>query len=331
MAITKIHAIKSTLGKALAYIENPDKTDGQMLVSGYNCEPQTASIDFEVTAVLSHKARNLKRKRSTNLAYHLIQSFSPEDAVTPEQAHELGKKLAFEYTGGKYEYVVATHIDKGHIHNHIMINAVSFYDYKKLRTVPYRTARQIRDISDRLCMEAHLSVIDDPQKIGQLYPENAGKKKSVSNRTEIRKRLNFCLERATDYSQFLSMAKELEITPTIRGKHMYWNLILAPWGVSTWGDPQNAMVTVQNGDYTLNPDFYVMKHFSNAVQRGAVRLGAAGHWAADALIFRNPDGSYAVEAFNPFREEKYLTVELEGEVTSFMLAPRSFNSMIITV
>lgn len=112
MAITKIHAIKSTLGKALAYIENPDKTDGQMLVSGYNCEPQTASIDFEVTAVLSHKARNLKRKRSTNLAYHLIQSFSPEDAVTPEQAHELGKKLAFEYTGGKYEYVVATHIDQ---------------------------------------------------------------------------------------------------------------------------------------------------------------------------------------------------------------------------
>lgn len=224
MAITKIHAIKSTLGKALAYIENPDKTDGQMLVSGYNCEPQTASIDFEMTAVLAHKARNLKRKRSTNLAYHLIQSFSPEDAVTPEQAYELGKKLAFEYTGGKYEYVVATHIDKGNIHNHIMINAVSFYDYKKLRTVPYRTARQIRDISDRLCMEAHLSVIDDPQKIGQLYPENAGKKKSVSNRTEIRKRLNFCLERATHYSQFLSMAKELEITPTIRGKHISYLL-----------------------------------------------------------------------------------------------------------
>ena len=224
MAITKIHAIKSTLGKALAYIENPDKTDGQMLVSGYNCEPQTASIDFEMTAVLAHKARNLKRQRSTNLAYHLIQSFSPEDAVTPEQAHELGKKLAFEYTGGKYEYVVATHIDKGHIHNHIVINAVSFYDYKKLRTVPYRTARQIRDISDRLCIEAHLSVIDDPQKIGQLYLENAGKKKSVSNRTEIRKRLDFCLERATDYSQFLSMAKELKITPTILGKHMSYLL-----------------------------------------------------------------------------------------------------------
>lgn len=72
MAVTKIHAIKSTLGKALAYIENPDKTAGQLLVSGYNCEPQTASVDFEMTAVLAHKVRNLKRKRSANLAYHLI-------------------------------------------------------------------------------------------------------------------------------------------------------------------------------------------------------------------------------------------------------------------
>ena len=125
LAATRLIALHKNKGMTVAaclknrtdYIENPDKTDGQMLVSGYNCEPQTASIDFEMTAVLAHKARNLKRKRSRNLAYHLIQSFSPEDAVTPEQAHELGKKLAFEYTGGKYEYVVATHIDKGHIHN----------------------------------------------------------------------------------------------------------------------------------------------------------------------------------------------------------------------
>ena len=103
LAATRLIALHKNKGMTVAaclknrtdYIENPDKTDGQMLVSGYNCEPQTASIDFEMTAVLAHKARNLKRKRSTNLAYHLIQSFSPEDAVTPEQAHELGKKLAF--------------------------------------------------------------------------------------------------------------------------------------------------------------------------------------------------------------------------------------------
>ena len=100
MAITKIHAIKSTLGKALAYIQHPDKPDGQMLVSGYKCEPQTPSIDFEMPAVLAHKARNLKRKRSTNLFYLLIQSFSPKYAVTPEQAHDLVKILLFDYSGG---------------------------------------------------------------------------------------------------------------------------------------------------------------------------------------------------------------------------------------
>ena len=167
MAITKIHTIKSTLSNVILYIENPSKTDGQLLVSGYNVEPQTAALDFEITAM---KVHHISCKKTSNLAYHLIQSFSPTEKITPREAHDLGRKLALEFTEGKYEFVIATHIDKGHIHNHIIINSVSFYDYKKLRTVPYRTAQQIRSISDRLCMEAQLSVIKDPQKLGQLYP-----------------------------------------------------------------------------------------------------------------------------------------------------------------
>lgn len=224
MAITKIHAIKSTLSKAILYIENPDKTAGQALVSGYNTEPQTASFDFAITAAMAHKGKSFQNKRSGNLAYHLIQSFSPDDDVTPERAHELGRKLAMEFTEGKFEFVVATHIDKDSIHNHIIINAVSFYDYKKLRTVPYRTAQQIRSISDRLCMEAQLSVIEDPQKLGHLYPTYVQKKRTNSNRTEVRKRLNFCLERATNYAQFLQMTQELGISVCQRGKHMTYLL-----------------------------------------------------------------------------------------------------------
>ena len=224
MAITKIHAIKSTLSKAILYIENPDKTAGQALVSGYNVEPQTASFDFAITAAMAHKGKSFQNKRSGNLAYHLIQSFSPDDDVTPERAHELGRKLAMEFTEGKFEFVVATHIDKDSIHNHIIINAVSFYDYKKLRTVPYRTAQQIRSISDRLCMEAQLSVIEDPQKLGHLYPTYVQKKRTNSNRTEVRKRLNFCLERATNYAQFLQMAQELGISVCQRGKHITYLL-----------------------------------------------------------------------------------------------------------
>lgn len=224
MGITKIHAIKSTLSKAILYIENPDKTAGQELVSAYNNEPQTASFDFAITAAMAHKARSFQNRKPGNLAYHLIQSFSPGDAVTPELAHELGRKLAMEFTEGKFEFVVATHIDKDSIHNHIIINAVSFYDYKKLRTVPYRTAQQIRSISDRLCMEAQLSVIEDPQKLGQLYPNYVQKKRATSNRTEVRKKLNFCLERATNYAQFLQMAQELGISVCQRGKHITYLL-----------------------------------------------------------------------------------------------------------
>lgn len=220
MAITKIHAVKVRLGDAINYIENPDKTDGQELISGYNTAPQTAVLDFSITAAMARKARNTGAKKQGNLAYHLIQSFSPDDVVTPERAHELGRKLAMEFTDGKFEFVVATHINKDSIHNHIIINAVSFYDYKKLRTVPYRTAQQIRSISDRLCMEAQLSIIKDPQQLGQLYPTYVQKKRTTSNRTEVRKKLNFCLERATNYAQFLQMAQELGISVCQHGKHM---------------------------------------------------------------------------------------------------------------
>lgn len=224
MAITKIHAIKVRLGDAINYIENSDKTDGQELISGYNTAPQTAVLDFSVTAAMARKARNTSAKKQGNLAYHLIQSFSPDDAVTPELAHKLGRKLAMEFTDGKFEFVVATHINKDSIHNHIIINAVSFYDYKKLRTVPYRTAQQIRSISDRLCMESQLSVIKDPQQLGQLYPTYVQKKRTTSNRTEVRKKLNFCLERATNYAQFLQMAQELGISVCQRGKYMTYLL-----------------------------------------------------------------------------------------------------------
>lgn len=224
MATTKIHAIKATIDKAIRYVENPEKTDDQTLVSGYNTNPQTAAFDFEITSTMAKSVHGSHRKASGNLAYHLIQSFSPDDNVSPEQAHELGLKLAMEFTDGKFEFIVATHINTESIHNHIIVNAVSFYDYKKLRTVPYRTAQQIRSISDRLCMESQLSVIKNPQQLGQLYPTYIQKKRTTSNRTEVRKKLNFCLERATNYAQFLQMSQELGISVCQRGKHMTYLL-----------------------------------------------------------------------------------------------------------
>jgi glucosylceramidase len=113
--------------------------------------------------------------------------------------------------------------------------------------------------------------------------------------------------------------------------YLYWNMLLEPGGRSTWGDPQNAMITVepQNKKVIYNPDYYVMKHFSSAVQPMSIRLGVRGPWAGDALIFRNPDDSYTIEAFNPFNDLQSMSISLQNEVHCFEMEPRSFNTMVI--
>ena len=122
MAVTKTHPIKSTLKAAIDYICNPKKTDGKLLVSSYGCAAETADIEFAWT-------RRHAIDKGTNLGRHLIQAFQPGE-VTPEQAHEIGMKLAKEILGGKYEFVLTTHIDKDHVHNHLIFNAVSFAEHK---------------------------------------------------------------------------------------------------------------------------------------------------------------------------------------------------------
>ena len=122
MAVTKTHPIKSTLKAAIEYICNPDKTDGKLLVSSFGCAAETADIEFEWT-------RRHAIDKGTHLGRHLIQAFEPGE-VTPEEAHRIGMELAREVLGGKYEFVLTTHIDKDHVHNHLIFNAVSFTDHK---------------------------------------------------------------------------------------------------------------------------------------------------------------------------------------------------------
>ena len=150
MAVTKIKPIKSTLSKALDYIENPDKTDVKMLVSSFGCSYETADIEFEYT--LSQALQ-----KGNNLAFHLIQSFEPGE-VDYQKAHEIGKQLADAVTKGQHEYVLTTHIDKGHVHNHIIFCAVNFVDHHKYNSNK-RSYYGIRNMSDKLCRENGLSVV----------------------------------------------------------------------------------------------------------------------------------------------------------------------------
>ena len=127
MAITKIHPIKVNLKAALDYIENPDKTDDKMLVSSFGCSYETADIEFQMLLAQAFNKGN-------NLAHHLIQAFEPGE-TTPEQAHEIGRQLADEVLQGKYPYVLTTHIDKGHLHNHIIFCAVDNQSREFLQTL----------------------------------------------------------------------------------------------------------------------------------------------------------------------------------------------------
>lgn len=162
MAVTSVHAIKSTLSKAIDYIEDQEKTSGQELVSGYHVDPLSAATEFALTAAAARQRHGDRSKvgGSENLAYHLIQSFAPEDGVTPEQAHEIGRQLADQLLGGKYEYVITTHVDTDHIHNHIIFNATSYQTFKKWDPgYKGKVAFQIQQISDKLCEEQGLSVL----------------------------------------------------------------------------------------------------------------------------------------------------------------------------
>lgn len=137
--LAKIKPIKGTLNKALDYIQNPAKTDEKMLVSSFGCSYETADIEFTFT--LSQAL-----DKGNNLAHHLIQAFEPGE-VDYREAHEIGRQLADAVTKGQHEYVLTTHIDKGHIHNHIIFCAVNFVDHHKYNSNK-RSYYGIRNMSD---------------------------------------------------------------------------------------------------------------------------------------------------------------------------------------
>lgn len=196
MAVTKIKPVKSTLKKALDYIQNPDKTDGKMLVSSFGCSPETADIEFAFTIAQA-------LERGNNLAHHLIQSFEPGE-VDYQKAHEIGKQLADAVTKGKYEYVLTTHIDKGHVHNHIIFCSVNFVDHHKYNSNK-RSYYGIRNMSDRLCRENGLSVVA-PQKggKGKSYAEYLAEKTGTSWKGKLKIAVDALIPQVSSFEELLS-------------------------------------------------------------------------------------------------------------------------------
>ena len=203
MAVTKIKAIRGTLSKAIAYILNPEKTDEKLLVSSYGCASETAAREFEWTRkIAEQKGMNPVRI----IARHVIQSFEIGE-VTPEIAHEIGKQFADEILGGKYEYVLTTHIDKDHVHNHLIFNAVDFVDYHAYKSYK-RIYYDMREVSDRLCKENGLSVIPPSQNKGMGYKEYTEAKRGTSWKQKLKQTIDRIVITAKDYDDFLRLMQE---------------------------------------------------------------------------------------------------------------------------
>ena len=198
------------MSKAIAYILNPEKTDEKLLVSSYGCASETAAREFEWTRrIAEQKGMNPVRI----IARHVIQSFEIGE-VTPELAHEIGKQFADEILGGKYEYVLTTHIDKDHVHNHLIFNAVDFVNYHAYKSYK-RIYYDMREVSDRLCKENGLSVIPPSQNKGMSYKEYTEAKRGTSWKQKLKQTIDRLVITAKDYDDFLRLMQEAgyEIKP----------------------------------------------------------------------------------------------------------------------
>ena len=218
MAITKIHPIKSTLNLAIDYITNEEKTDEKILVSTHNCFASTAHTSFL-------KTREDNKVSGSVLARHLIQSFLPGE-VTPEMAHQIGLELCKKILKDEYEFVLSTHIDKGHIHNHIIFNNVNMVTGKCYQSNK-RNYHQIRYQSDKLCKENNLSVIDEFYETyrkkyktnGKSWYENDQFKKGTSWKSKLQFDIDRAIKQSNDWDDFIKRMAALDYEIKY-GKHI---------------------------------------------------------------------------------------------------------------
>lgn len=194
------------LNNALAYAQNGDKTEHQLFVTGINCYPASAYEKMQATKHRYHKVGS-----GHVLGYHVIQSFAPGE-VTPKQAHEIGCKFVERAFADRFEATVSTHLDKDHLHNHIVFNSVSFTDGRMFRDDFKGYYDGIRGVSDELCRERGLSIID-PKHKGKAYNERQAEKENKPTvRSMIRADVDRALERAVSWETFVAGLRRMGYT-----------------------------------------------------------------------------------------------------------------------
>lgn len=227
MVITKHFAIhgKSYRRKLIKYILNPDKTKNLTLVSDYDMRNFLDFPSYEEMVQMYHenfinndtlydfRYDRLEEKQRQIHAHHIIQSFSPEDNLTPEQINQIGYETMKELTGGKFRFIVATHVDKDHLHNHIIINSVDSNSDKKLKW-DYKVEQNLRMISDRFSKIAGAKIIENRYSHQQYEVY-----RKTNHKYEIKQRLYFLMEYSRDFDDFKKKAPLLHVEMDFSHKH----------------------------------------------------------------------------------------------------------------
>jgi len=214
--VNKGKTIAQTITDRTDYAENPDKTRQYELVTGYECAPRTVDAEFLLSKQQYADITGRNQGRHDILAYHIRQAFKPGE-ITPEEANRIGHEIAQRFTKGKHAYIVATHIDKKHFHNHIIFNSTTLDSTHKFVNF-WGSSKAIRRLSDQICLENGLSVIENPKPSRGHYGKWLGDKKEPSWRERLTAAIDTALEnKPVDFEAFLKQLAEADVEIRRRG------------------------------------------------------------------------------------------------------------------
>lgn len=214
--------VAEALGRVTAYVENPEKTNGGDLVTAYQCNPSIADQEFLFSKRQYAAITGRERKDNDVIAYHMRQSFKPGE-ITPELANKIGYDLAMSLTKGKHAFIVCTHVDKYHIHSHIVFNSTAIDCNRKFRNF-WRSSFAIRKISDMLCLENGLSVISEPKPSRGSYGTWLGEDKAPTIRGQLEVLIDTALgQGCKDFDSFLAAMKAAGVEVK-QGKHLAFKI-----------------------------------------------------------------------------------------------------------
>ena len=216
----KGRTVAEALGRTTDYVKNPEKTDGGELVSAYQCNPAIVDQEFLFSKRQYAAMTGRNQKEHDVIAYHLRQSFKPGE-ITPELANKIGYELAMSLTKGKHAFIVCTQVDKEHIHSHIVFNSTSLDCSRKFNNF-WGSSFAVRKISDLLCIENGLSVIDDPRPSRGSYGSWLGEKPPTV-REQLERMIDAALTGCKDFDSFLAVLKTAGVEVK-RGKHLAFKI-----------------------------------------------------------------------------------------------------------